>query len=178
MQAPDSWLQRAIVIDRKWHIKRIPRLQTVDCAHMQITYLTIREGQQLCIRILDLYILYVEPGQSIWLIAFRGCERWSSQSAVSPVAKSSETSGRPTLDCSRQVSIDNVSICWGSTTMFSAESFHRIIKIVQQAEYQEGDALDALQLKRYCCRRMLLGHVVRSLKVFTRTYNWIFCFRT
>ena len=29
-----------------------------------------------------------------------------------------------------------------------------------QAEYQEGDALDALQLKRYCCRRMLLGHVV------------------
>ena len=28
-----------------------------------------------------------------------------------------------------------------------------------QAEYQEGDALDALQLKRYCCRRMLLGHV-------------------
>ena len=28
-----------------------------------------------------------------------------------------------------------------------------------QAEYQEGDALDALGLKRYCCRRMLLGHV-------------------
>jgi len=28
-----------------------------------------------------------------------------------------------------------------------------------QAEYQEGDALDALSLKRYCCRRMLLGHV-------------------
>ena len=50
--------------------------------------------------------------------------------------------------------------------------------LVEQAEYQEGDALDALQLKRYCCRRMLLGHVVRSLKVFTRTYNWIFCFRT
>lgn len=28
-----------------------------------------------------------------------------------------------------------------------------------QAEYTEGDALDALGLKRYCCRRMLLGHV-------------------
>ncbi|KAK7079232.1 DNA-directed RNA polymerases I, II, and III subunit RPABC5 [Halocaridina rubra] len=27
------------------------------------------------------------------------------------------------------------------------------------AEYTEGDALDALGLKRYCCRRMLLGHV-------------------
>ncbi|XP_036819058.1 DNA-directed RNA polymerases I, II, and III subunit RPABC5 isoform X2 [Oncorhynchus mykiss] len=28
-----------------------------------------------------------------------------------------------------------------------------------QAEYTEGDALDALGLKRYCCRRMLLAHV-------------------
>ena len=28
-----------------------------------------------------------------------------------------------------------------------------------QAEYSEGDALDALGLKRYCCRRMLLAHV-------------------
>ena len=37
--------------------------------------------------------------------------------------------------------------------------------LVEQAEYQEGDALDALQLKRYCCRRMLLGHVVRSLEI-------------
>uniref|UniRef100_A0A1B0CJE6 DNA-directed RNA polymerases I, II, and III subunit RPABC5 n=1 Tax=Lutzomyia longipalpis TaxID=7200 RepID=A0A1B0CJE6_LUTLO len=29
-----------------------------------------------------------------------------------------------------------------------------------QAEYTEGDALDALGLKRYCCRRMLLGHEI------------------
>ncbi|XP_035672416.1 DNA-directed RNA polymerases I, II, and III subunit RPABC5 [Branchiostoma floridae] len=28
-----------------------------------------------------------------------------------------------------------------------------------QADYTEGDALDALGLKRYCCRRMLLSHV-------------------
>uniref|UniRef100_A0A8R1TT88 DNA-directed RNA polymerases I, II, and III subunit RPABC5 n=1 Tax=Onchocerca volvulus TaxID=6282 RepID=A0A8R1TT88_ONCVO len=28
-----------------------------------------------------------------------------------------------------------------------------------QAEYSEGDALDALNLRRYCCRRMLLSHV-------------------
>ena len=55
--------------------------------------------------------------------------------------------------------------CRGSTVMFSAESFHSIINIVKQAEYQEGDALDALQLKRYCCRRMLLGHVVRLLNI-------------
>ncbi len=26
-------------------------------------------------------------------------------------------------------------------------------------EYTEGDALDAMELKRYCCRRMFLGHV-------------------
>ncbi|KHN74698.1 DNA-directed RNA polymerases I, II, and III subunit RPABC5 [Toxocara canis] len=28
-----------------------------------------------------------------------------------------------------------------------------------QSEYSEGDALDALNLRRYCCRRMLLSHV-------------------
>ncbi|KAJ7943666.1 DNA-directed RNA polymerases I/II/III subunit [Quillaja saponaria] len=28
-----------------------------------------------------------------------------------------------------------------------------------QADYTEGDALDALQLVRYCCRRMLMTHV-------------------
>jgi DNA-directed RNA polymerase I, II, and III subunit RPABC5 len=28
-----------------------------------------------------------------------------------------------------------------------------------QADYSEGDALDALELRRYCCRRMLLTHV-------------------
>lgn len=28
-----------------------------------------------------------------------------------------------------------------------------------QADYSEGQALDTLQLKRYCCRRMILTHV-------------------
>ena len=28
-----------------------------------------------------------------------------------------------------------------------------------KAEYSEGDALDELGLKRYCCRRMVLTHV-------------------
>ncbi|KAK1924651.1 DNA-directed RNA polymerases i, ii, and iii 8.3 kda polypeptide [Papiliotrema laurentii] len=27
------------------------------------------------------------------------------------------------------------------------------------AEFSEGEALDKLQLKRYCCRRMVLTHV-------------------
>lgn len=28
-----------------------------------------------------------------------------------------------------------------------------------QADFNEGDALDELGLKRYCCRRMVLTHV-------------------
>jgi DNA-directed RNA polymerase I, II, and III subunit RPABC5 len=28
-----------------------------------------------------------------------------------------------------------------------------------QSDYTEGDALDALKLTRYCCRRMVLTHV-------------------
>lgn len=28
-----------------------------------------------------------------------------------------------------------------------------------QADYPEGDALDKLNLNRYCCRRMLMTHV-------------------
>jgi DNA-directed RNA polymerases I, II, and III subunit RPABC5 len=28
-----------------------------------------------------------------------------------------------------------------------------------EEDYHEGDALDALGLRRYCCRRMLIGHV-------------------
>ncbi|KAI9323314.1 DNA-directed RNA polymerase I, II, and III subunit RPABC5 [Dichotomocladium elegans] len=28
-----------------------------------------------------------------------------------------------------------------------------------QSDYSEGEALDALGLKRYCCRRMVLTHV-------------------
>nr|GMD82319.1 DNA-directed RNA polymerases I, II, and III subunit RPABC5 [Ipomoea batatas] len=32
-------------------------------------------------------------------------------------------------------------------------------KYLLQADYTEGDALDALGLVRYCCRRMLMTHV-------------------
>ena len=32
------------------------------------------------------------------------------------------------------------------------------LQLLQQS-YTEGDALDQLGLKRYCCRRMLLSHV-------------------
>ena len=63
-------------------------------------------------------------------------------------------------------SIHKVKILWITIIHFLLnDHFHSIINIVKQAEYQEGDALDALQLKRYCCRRMLLGHVVRLLNI-------------
>mmetsp|Transcript_563 Transcript_563/g.1725 ORF Transcript_563/g.1725 Transcript_563/m.1725 type:complete len:90 (-) Transcript_563:108-377(-) len=35
------------------------------------------------------------------------------------------------------------------------ESYLELLK----ADYSEGDALDELGLKRYCCRRMVLTHV-------------------
>ena len=36
------------------------------------------------------------------------------------------------------------------------ESF---LNLVEEGEYDEGQALEKLGLKRYCCRRMLLTHV-------------------
>ena len=45
-----------------------------------------------------------------------------------------------------------------------------------QAEYTEGDALDAMGLKRYCCRRMLLGHVdliEKLLNYSSMEHNWV-----
>ena len=36
------------------------------------------------------------------------------------------------------------------------ESF---LDLVEKGEYDEGQALEKLGLKRYCCRRMLLTHV-------------------
>lgn len=35
------------------------------------------------------------------------------------------------------------------------ESYQRLI----ESDYTEAEALDALQLERYCCRRMILSHI-------------------
>ena len=40
----------------------------------------------------------------------------------------------------------------------TGNKYDRYLELLQ-SDYTEGDALDALGLKRYCCRRMLLTHV-------------------
>lgn len=39
-----------------------------------------------------------------------------------------------------------------------------------QAEYSEGDAMDALGLTRYCCRRMIMTHVDLCEKLLAYNY--------
>lgn len=38
------------------------------------------------------------------------------------------------------------------------DKWEKYVLLLQQ-DYREGDAMDALGLKRYCCRRMVLTHV-------------------
>ena len=37
--------------------------------------------------------------------------------------------------------------------------YDKYLDMLNKEGYGEGDALDALELRRYCCRRMVLTHV-------------------
>ena len=37
--------------------------------------------------------------------------------------------------------------------------YDKYLDLLNVEDYSEGDALDALGLRRYCCRRMVLTHV-------------------
>lgn len=39
------------------------------------------------------------------------------------------------------------------------DKWETYLELLQDETMSEGDALDKLQLKRYCCRRMVLTHV-------------------
>ncbi|KAK0657554.1 DNA-directed RNA polymerases I/II/III subunit 10 [Cercophora newfieldiana] len=41
----------------------------------------------------------------------------------------------------------------------TADLWERYIRMVEEQGVMEGDALDQLGCKRYCCRRMILTHV-------------------
>ncbi|KJE89852.1 DNA-directed RNA polymerase I [Capsaspora owczarzaki ATCC 30864] len=41
----------------------------------------------------------------------------------------------------------------------TGNKYEAYITLLAQQTISEGDALDALRLKRYCCRRMILSHV-------------------
>ncbi|KAK4451771.1 8 kDa subunit-domain-containing protein [Podospora aff. communis PSN243] len=41
----------------------------------------------------------------------------------------------------------------------TADLWERYVRMIEQENMMEGDALDALGCKRYCCRRMVLTHV-------------------
>ena len=68
----------------------------------------------------------------------------SSQSVVSRVEKSSVTSGTRTSNCLAIISQRGA--CAAFSVRFAADPYC-------------SEALDELQLKRYCCRRMVLTHV-------------------
>lgn len=39
------------------------------------------------------------------------------------------------------------------------DKWEKYLEYLQDENVSEGDALDMLKLKRYCCRRMILTHV-------------------
>lgn len=82
--------------------------------------------------------------------------KWLFQFVVSLVEKLSETNGNHILDCYK------LNTQKGMAHFFFVVPFSWIPNNYRKTFFLFfffSDALDALGLKRYCCRRMLLGHV-------------------
>ncbi|CAK4076740.1 unnamed protein product [Aphanomyces euteiches] len=61
----------------------------------------------------------------------------------------------PLLDLKRTMIVPVRCFTCGKVLANKWETYLSLLR----ADYTEGDALDELSLKRYCCRRMLLTHV-------------------
>ncbi|EFO28001.1 hypothetical protein LOAG_00477 [Loa loa] len=64
-----------------------------------------------------------------------------------------------TWDCCKQ------NIQKASNSAFQIFGFSILLEVVKAVILFSGDALDALNLRRYCCRRMLLSHVDLIVKL-------------
>ncbi|OIW26194.1 hypothetical protein CONLIGDRAFT_582376 [Coniochaeta ligniaria NRRL 30616] len=47
----------------------------------------------------------------------------------------------------------------GKACLVTGDLWERYLRMIEDEGMQEGDAMDRLGLKRYCCRRMVMTHV-------------------
>ena len=99
-------------------------------------------------------------------------EPWLFQFDASLVERSWATSGKRTSACFKP------SIQKGELPSFTVCTFSCKISNLLSSPCLCSDALDALGLKRYCCRRMLLAHVdlIEKLLNYAPLEKWCFHF--